>query len=239
MILSAPLVSLSANAPFLFGQPLWHETRIAIFEQSIEQAGDDAALHRVTFGTGYAGDDPTAIFAENLENYPALLPIAGENEAEFPCLRLHNGTIWRWNRPLVGFDADGTPHLRIEQRVMPAGPSVIDMIANAAFYYGAVFMLADRCKVPELPFAAARENFYAAAKHGIGAELTWFDGKRHPARDVLAALVPLAREGLRHRGVSAAHIDRYLDVIEQRIASGQNGAAWQLAISASMATCSG
>ncbi|WEK47041.1 MAG: hypothetical protein P0Y56_01780 [Candidatus Andeanibacterium colombiense] len=158
MILSAPLVALSANAPFLFGQPLWHETRIAIFEQAIEQAGDDAALHRVTFGTGYAGEDPTAIFAENLANYPALLPIAGENEDEFPCLRLHNGTIWRWNRPLVGFDDDGTPHLRIEQRVMPAGPSVIDMIANAAFYYGTVFMLAERCKVPELPFEAARDN---------------------------------------------------------------------------------
>ncbi|MBO9498392.1 MAG: hypothetical protein J7496_10205 [Novosphingobium sp.] len=229
MILSAPLVALSANAPFLFGQPLWHETRIAIFEQAIEQAGDDAALHRVTFGTGYAGEDPTAIFVENLANYPALLPIAGENEAEFPCLRLHNGTIWRWNRPLVGFDADGTPHLRIEQRVMPAGPSVIDMIANAAFYYGTVFMLAERCRKPELPFEAARANFYAAAKHGMDAEFTWLGGKRLPAREVLKSLLPLAREGLEAQDVSPELVDRYLEVIEQRVATGRNGAAWQLA----------
>ncbi len=229
MVLSAPLVALSANSPFLFGKPLWHETRIAIFEQAIEQAGDDAALHRVTFGSAYAGADPTAIFAENLELYPTLLPIGGENEAEFPCLRLHNGTIWRWNRPLVGFDDDGTPHLRIEQRVMPAGPSVIDMIANAAFYYGAAHMLADRCREPELPFASARGNFYAAAKHGMGANMIWFDGASHPAREVLARLVPLAREGLALQNVPEELVDRYIDVIERRIATGQNGAAWQLA----------
>jgi hypothetical protein len=228
MVLSGPLLALAANSPFLFGKPLWHETRIAIFEQAVEQAGDDAALHRVTFGTGYAGDDPTTFFAENLERYPTLLPIGGDNEAEFPCLRLHNGTIWRWNRPLVGFDDDGTPHLRIEQRVMPAGPSVIDMVANAAFYYGAVHRLAHRCAKPELPFEAARSNFYAAAKHGIESELAWSDGERHPARELLARLVPMAREGLEAQGVAGALIDRYLDVIEARIASGRNGAAWQL-----------
>ncbi len=230
-ILSAPLVALAANAPFLFGKPLWHETRIPLFEQAIEQAGDDSTLHRVTFGTGYAGADPTAIFAENLEHYPALLPICGDDEAQFPCLRLHNGTVWRWNRPLVGFDDDGTPHLRIEQRVMPAGPSVIDMIANAAFYYGAVFMLADRCAAPEqdLPFEAARSNFYAAAKYGLGAEIRWFDGEVHPVREVLRKLAALAREGLEEQGVQSELIDRYLDIVDRRIATGQNGATWQLA----------
>jgi len=230
IVLSAPILAIAANAPFLFGKPLWHETRIAIFEQSIEQSGDDASLHRVTFGTGYAGEDPTAFFEQNLRDYPVLLPIgAGGDETEFPCLRLHNGTIWRWNRPLVGFDEDGTPHLRIEHRVMPAGPSVIDMIANAAFYYGATFMLAERCRTPELPFETARENFYAAAKHGIGAEITWLDGKRRPVREVIAELLPLAREGLAAQGVSQDAIDRYIDVIASRNASGQNGAAWQLA----------
>jgi hypothetical protein len=228
MVLSGPLVALAANSPFLFGKPLWHETRIAIFEQAIEQAGDDAALHRVTFGTGYAGDDPTTIFAENLASYPALLPIGGENDADFACLRLHNGTIWRWNRPIVGFDDDGTPHLRIEQRVMPAGPSVIDMVANAAFFYGAVFRLGARCAKPELPFEDARSNFYAAAKHGIGAELAWSDGGRYPARELLSRLAPMAREGLREQGVAPHLIDRYLDVIDARIASGRNGATWQL-----------
>jgi hypothetical protein len=228
-VLSAPMVAIAANSPFLFGRPLWHETRIPLFEQSVEQAGEDAALHRVTFGTGYAGSDPTASFAENLAHYPVLLPIAGEEETKFPCLRLHNGTIWRWNRPLVGFDDDGTPHLRIEHRVMPAGPSVIDMIANAALYYGTVHMLAESCRAPGLPFEAARSNFYAAAKHGLGAETNWLDGSRRPVREVIAELIPLAREGLAAQGVPVELIDRYLDVIESRNASGMNGAAWQLA----------
>lgn len=231
MILSAPLVALAANSPFLFGKPLWHETRIPTFEQSIEQAGGNA-LHRVTFGTGYAGPDPSAIFAENLAQYPVLLPFAGEDEpAHYPCLRLHNGTIWRWNRPLVGFDEDGTPHLRIEQRVMPAGPSTLDMMANAAFYYGAVHGLAQGCSNPEarLPFETARANFYEAAKHGMGAQLTWFDGERRGARDLLEALVPLAAEGLKAQGVNGELVERYLDVAAMRTATGQNGATWQLA----------
>jgi len=231
-ILSAPLIALSANSPFLFGTPLWHETRVPLFEQSIEQAGDERSLHRVTFGTGYMGNDPTAIFAENFERYPPLLPFIDHAEIEsLGCLRLHNGTIWRWNRPLVGFDDNGTPHLRIEQRVMPAGPSVIDMIANAAFYYGAVHMLAKDCAAPEarLPFEAARANFYTAAKHGMGAEIAWFDGASRPVRDVLAELVPLAEQGLREQGVSEELIERYLDIVSMRVASGRNGAAWQLA----------
>jgi gamma-glutamyl:cysteine ligase YbdK (ATP-grasp superfamily) len=184
----------------------------------------------VSFGTGYAGDDPIAFFEENLARYPAILPIgAGEEEAKFPCLRLHNGTIWRWNRPLVGFDDDGTPHLRIEHRVMPAGPSIVDMIANAALYYGAVFALAGNCRAPELPFEAARENFYAAAKHGLCAEIVWLGGKSRPVREVIDELIPLARLGLTARGVTGEVADRYLDVIASRNASGQNGAAWQLA----------
>lgn len=219
--LSAPLLALSANSPFLFGQPLWHETRIALFEQAL-------GLGRVGFGSGYAGSDPTALFAENLADYEVLLPIVSElDEARFAHLRLHNGTIWRWVRPLVGFDDDGTPHLRIEQRIMPAGPSVIDMLANAAFFYGAVHMLAARPQA--LAFAVARDNFYRAARFGIDAELDWPGGERRSARQVLAQLMPLARQGLEQLGTAAASIDRYLDVIEQRIAAGRNGASWQLA----------
>lgn len=219
--LSGPLLALGANAPFLFGQPLWHETRIPVFEQAL-------GLGRVGFGSGYAGADLTALFAENLSEYPVMLPIVSdEPAARFAHLRLHNGTIWRWVRPLVGFDDDGTPHLRIEQRILPAGPSVIDMLANAAFFYGTVHMLAARPQ--SLPFAAAEANFYAAARHGIGAELEWPGGDRRPARQVLAQLLPLARQGLEQLGTASAAIDRYLGVIEQRIATGRNGASWQLA----------
>lgn len=227
--LSAPLLAISANSPFLFGKALWHETRIALFEAAFEEAPVNGALRRVSFGSGWCGADLTGQFAENLAQFPPLLPILGEGP--FAALRLHNGTIWRWNRLLVGFDPDGAPHLRIEQRVMPAGPSVIDMLANAAFYYGAVHMLARRpVKVDHaLPFAAAEANFYAAAKLGLEAEFAWLDGQRLPARKALASLIPLARQGLEELGVTPALIDRYLDVIAARLASGQTGAIWQIA----------
>lgn len=218
--LSGPLLALSANSPFVFGQPLWHESRIPLFEQAL-------GLGRVGFGNGYAGDDPVRLFAENLADYPVLLPICADDPPErFAHLRLQNGTVWRWNRLLVGFDADQAPHLRIEQRVMPAGPSVIDMLANAAFYYGAVHMLAARPQ--SLPFAAAKANFYAAARLGMGAELDWPGGEQRPAWQVLAELLPLARQGLEQLGAASEVIDRYLGVIEQRIAARRTGAQWQL-----------
>lgn len=231
VMLSAPLVAISANSPFLFDHALWHESRITIFEQALEQA-QAGVRQRVTFGSGYAGEDPTRLFLENLDEYPVLLPVIGEHDADrLSCVRLHNGTIWRWNRPLVGFDEDGTPHMRIEHRIMPAGPSVIDMMANAALYYGAAHMLAEQLPDAEaaLPFAKAQENFYAAAKLGLDAEIVWLDGRTHAVRDVIAELIPIAREGLHRQGVSEELAGRYLDVIALRLASGRNGATWQLA----------
>jgi gamma-glutamyl:cysteine ligase YbdK (ATP-grasp superfamily) len=147
-------------------------------------------------------------------------------------LRLHNGTIWRWNRLLIGFEKDQVPHMRIEQRVMPAGPSLIDMIANAALYYGAVRCLARLAEAPEarLPFAVARDNFYRAARYGLEAQVVWLDGRRENVAELLLReLLPLAREGLGELDLAAADITRYLDVISARLRSRQNGAAWQLA----------
>jgi hypothetical protein len=139
LILAAPLLALSANSPFLFERALWHETRVPLFEQAVDCCDPGHPEHmRVTFGSGYLGADPTACFAENLSSYAVLLPVEIPRPVEsYAHLRLHNGTIWRWNRLLIGFDDNELPHLRVEQRVMPAGPSIIDMIANAAFYYGA------------------------------------------------------------------------------------------------------
>lgn len=237
MLLSAPLVALSANSPFLFGRALWHETRIPLFEQSVDcgDAGDEPG-RRVSFGHAYLGADPTDYFTENAARYPVLLPLVSDAPpADFAHLRLHNGTVWRWNRLLIGFDdapgGNRLPHLRIEQRVMPAGPSIIDMIANAAFYYGAVHMLAKRPLAPEstLSFERTRANFYTAARDGLQAQLAWIDGRSGTASDVLQQLVPLAREGLHQLEVDAADIDRYIDVISMRLKTRQNGAAWQLA----------
>ncbi|MBD3729099.1 MAG: glutamate--cysteine ligase [Sphingomonadales bacterium] len=241
-MLAAPLIALSANSPFLFGRQLWHETRIPLFEQAL---GDEpghvqrGAIRRVTFGDRYADDDPTVLFAENLELFRLLLPVLDEEPGDrFACLRLHNGTIWRWNRLLVGFDLDeggeaggALPHLRIENRVMPAGPSVIDMLANAAFWFGAVHALARVSRQAEeaLPHATARAGFYAAARDGLDAEIGWLDGRLWPVTKVIEALIPVARDGLLEQGVGEELAERYLDVVATRVAARRNGAAWQIA----------
>ena len=230
-ILCGPLLALSANAPFLFGRTLWHETRIPLFEQSVN-CGDSDMGRRVTFGHGYVGPDPTELFSDNLARFPVLLPLLTDTPAaEMAHLRLHNGTIWRWVRPLVGFDATGCPRLRIEQRVMPAGPTMLDMMANAAFYYGVVHMLATQPLPPErvLPFEQARANFYAAAQHGLDARLYWMDGQAGSASDLLESLLPLAEEGLTRLDTDAHDIERYIDVLTVRLRTRRNGAAWQLA----------
>lgn len=230
LILSAPLLAISANSPFLFGKPLWHETRIPVFEQALGQV---AGPQRVTMGDAYMGADPTAIFRDNLLNFPVLLPDCGDQPAErFPCLKLQNGTIWRWVRPIVGFDDNDVPHVRIEQRALPAGPSNFDMMANAAFYYGAAFTLADEIEqlMDDMPFETASANFYAAAQRGLGAELEWpMLGARCSAGSVIERLIPAAESGLRGQGMAKDLIDKYLSAITMRMETGQTGAAWQLA----------
>lgn len=230
IMLSAPLVAIGANSPFLFGKPLWRETRIAVFEQAM---GGIDGPPRVALGNGYLEPDPTSIFAENLEQYPILLPFRSDDPIErFPCLRLNNGTIWRWVRPIVGFDAAGVPHVRIEQRVLPAGPSSLDMMANAAFFYGAVHALAENIEttMANLPFDAAKANFYAAAQRGLDADLHWPSSEGAcKASQIVGGLIPLAESGLRAQGMAEDLIDKYLSTLSMRLATGQTGAAWQLA----------
>ncbi|RMG60411.1 MAG: glutamate--cysteine ligase, partial [Gammaproteobacteria bacterium] len=178
MIASAATVGAAANSPYLFGIPLWDETRIPLFEQAVEVGGYEGAwsgpLHRVSFGSGYARNSILEVFRENLEHFPPLLPIVHDAPPErMEHLRLHNGTIWRWNRPLIGFDEHGLPHIRIEHRVMPAGPSLRDMIANAAFSYGLIEALVHAGMQELLPFDRARDNFHAAARHGLRATVEW------------------------------------------------------------------
>jgi gamma-glutamylcysteine synthetase len=232
VILSAPLVALAANSPFLFARDLWDETRIALFEQAVDSGEGGLDAHRVTFGSGYLDGDPVACYRENLERYPVLLPILyADGRALLRHLRLHNGTIWRWNRLLVGFEG-GRPHLRVEQRVMPAGPTIRDMIANAAVYLGAARFLAALEAGPEadLPFELARANFYAAARDGLAARIVWLDGRPAQVADVLLdEILPMARAGLRQLGVDEDDIDLYLDVAAARVRTGQNGARWQRA----------
>lgn len=251
IICSAPLVAVSANSPYLFGHDLWAETRIPLFEQSVEVGGyeDDAhgPMRRVSFGSGYARNSIMECYTENLEHFPVLLPTLFDSPPEqLEHLRLHNGTLWRWNRPLIGFDNSGDkmgkPHLRIEQRVASAGPTIIDSIANAAFFYGLTQALCESDTAPEseLPFAMARDNFYACAQHGLDAHIVWLDGQKHQAQSLLLkVLLPLAHAGLESLGIDHEDTAHYLGIIEARVSNACNGAAWQRAYMATLGTKSG
>ena len=230
-ILSAPMVGISANSPLLFGCELWDETRIPLFEQAVS-IGGSLLSERVNFGVDYAQRSIMETFEANL-NYPVLLPhLMDEPPEQLAHLRLHNGTIWRWNRPLIGFETSGEPHLRIEHRVVPAGPTVSDCIANAAFYFGAVHSLVQDDIPPEkrLPFVKARDNFYTTAQQGLEAQIQWLDGKDTSLSALIAQdLLPRARSGLVDLGINEVDADRWLALIEGRLKTGHTGAAWQRA----------
>ena len=214
------------------GGTLWDETRIPLFEQAVDVG--DRYPSRVSFGSGYVQESLLEIFEENQREHLILIPAVREAPAsKFSHVRFHNGTLWRWNRPLIGFDFDGQVHLRIEHRVVPAGPTIKDCIANAAFYFGLVRGLGLDKEAPEtrLSFATARDNFYTAARYGLNARPCWYRGDKlveMSMRDlVMDELLPMARRGLETERIPTAEIDDYLDVIAARVDSGQNGAAWQ------------
>lgn len=233
LLASAPILAASTNSPFLFGHRLWHETRIPLFEQAVatDAGTTPPELRRVTFGSGWLRESIVEHFDGVLAHFPALLPYVCDDAAErFSHLRFHNGTIWHWNRPLIGFDPDGTPHVRIEHRGLPAGPSLLDMVANAALYVGLTSGLATLSRPPEhdLPFAAARANFLAAARHGLDAQVTWLDGSLHAVRELLLdELLPIACHGLGAQGVASREIERWLGIVEQRVRTGRTGSVWQ------------
>ncbi|MFF9352251.1 glutamate-cysteine ligase family protein [Streptomyces sp. NPDC014734] len=241
-------IALGANSPFLFGRELWRESRPPLFQQATDtrspELRNQGVRPRTWFGERWVGS-AYELFQENLRYYPPLLPICDDEDplavldaGGVPRLQelvLHNGTVYRWNRPVYGL-ADGVPHLRVENRVLPAGPTVADVIANAAFYYGLVRALAEEPRPvwTRLPFTAARENFDAACRHGIEAELIWPRSGRPgglapvPAVDLVRdELLPLAAAGLDAWNIAPADRDRYLGVIEGRCDRRVNGASWQ------------
>jgi gamma-glutamyl:cysteine ligase YbdK (ATP-grasp superfamily) len=247
-------VALAANSPFLFGKQLWHETRITLFEQATDTRPDElkeqGVRPRVWFGERWI-TSVFDLFEENLRYFPALLPICEDedplavlDEGAIPLLAemsLHNGTVYRWNRPVYGV-VNGKPHLRVENRVLPAGPTIADVMANAAFYYGLVRSLAEAQRPiwTQMSFATAAENLHEAARHGLDAQLYWPGVGDTPAAElILRRLLPLARDGLARWGVSPAQADRLLGIVEQRCLTGQNGAAWQIATVAGLSERSG
>ena len=236
-------VALAANSPYLFGRELWRETRIPLFEQVTdtrpEELQQQGVRPRVWFGERWI-TSVFDLFEENLRYFPALLPLREDEDPaaaldsgaapQLAELTLHNGTVYRWNRPVYAVD-DGLPHLRVENRVLPAGPTVADIVANAAFYYGLVRALAEteRPVWTQMSFAAAADNLTEGSRHGIEARVYWPGMGEAPVTELtLRRLLPQAWEGLRLWGVAAADADRMLGIIEQRCLTGRTGATWQV-----------
>jgi CBS domain-containing protein/gamma-glutamyl:cysteine ligase YbdK (ATP-grasp superfamily) len=240
--ITAPVLAVAVNSPLLFGQRLWQETRVALFQHSTDQRSRPQLARnqptRVSFGDRWLQHSVIELFHDQITRFrPIMIAPPDENPFEvlargetpsLSALRMHNGTVWRWNRACYGVN-NGVPHLRIENRALPSGPTVVDEIANAAFFTG--LMVA----VPQvygdiatrMDFDDAKLNFFRAARHGLDAQFQWMDGQSHNAASlILDELLPLARQGLGNAGVASEDIDKYLGIIEERARGGQTGARW-------------
>ena len=243
-VVTAPVLAAAVNSPVLLRRRLWKETRVALFQQSIDTRSDAVAKRggrsRVSFGDNWVNDSVLDIFREDIARFRVLVaaereesPLDKLDRGEIPdlkALRLHNGTVYRWNRPCYGVN-DGVAHLRIEARALPAGPSILDEVANAAFFYGLMSSLADEYEDTRkiIPFAQAQENFMAASRYGLNARLHWVGDKVHGAEElILDRLLPIARQGLLDHGIESADVDRYLGVMEERVEKERTGARWIL-----------
>jgi hypothetical protein len=235
-------VAIGANSPFFFGKELWRETRIALFEQSTDTRPEELKAQgvrpRVWFGERWI-TSIFDLFEENVRYFPALLPVCEDEDPvevlargdvpQLHELKLHNGTIYRWNRPVYDV-VRGRPHVRVENRILPSGPTVVDILANAAFYYGLVRTLADEERPiwSQMSFSAAEENFHLGARDGLEARVYWPGVGHVPVAElVLRKLLPMAYEGLDRWGIDAADRDRLLGIVERRCVELRNGATWQ------------
>ena len=243
--LLAPIISIAANSPMVFGRRLWHETRIALFQQSLDTRTSHEHLRerspRVSFGKDWLKESIMEIYKEDIARFRVLLGdnvdedslamIAKKKTPKLRALQIHNSTVYRWNRPCYGISPNGQPHLRIECRVLPAGPTVIDSTANAAFWLG--LMVGYAAKYDDIrehiSFEDIRDNFDKAAKFGFDTKYTWFNDRKVSPQDlILNELLPIAREGLALQGIDSQDISRYMDIIEARAKAHMTGARWQL-----------
>ncbi|MFD0664856.1 glutamate--cysteine ligase [Thermocatellispora tengchongensis] len=239
---TGPVLAVAGNSPMLFGRELWEETRVPLFEEAADDRDIERRFRRegrVAFGTDWAEGGAAEAIARCVRDYEPILPLLSEEDPaavvkaggvpRLEELRLHQGTVWQWNRPV--YDPAGGGHLRVEMRALPAGPSVPDMVANAAFLIGLVLALADDPGWrADFPFAGAYRNFYRAARDGLDAALSWpgREGET-PAAELARELLPLAARGLELGGVDAEEAGRTLAVIGERIARRRTGAVWQRA----------
>lgn len=242
--LAAPIMAISANSPIVFGKRLWHETRIALFQQSLDTRTTHDHMRerspRVSFGRDWIHHSILEIYREDIARFRVLLSsdieedsLAAIKNGQVPKLRalqVHNSTVYRWNRPCYGISDNGKPHLRIENRVLPSGPTVIDEVANACFWLGCMIGISESVGDirEEMSFVDARDNFGKAAKFGLDTKFTWFKDEKINAVDLIKRLLPIARKGLESRGVNPEDINKYLGIIEKRAENHMTGARWML-----------
>lgn len=248
--ITGPVLAGAVNSPLLLGHRLWQETRLALFQHSadLRSSSEQARSHptRVGFGNAWLQESVLEVFREDIARFRVILTTEADEDPlavlarggipELSALRLHNGTIWRWNRPCYGI-TDGRPHLRIENRALPSGPTVRDEMANAAFYIGLMSALPDEYGDIEklISFDDAKTNFFAAARYGLHAQIEWVKGKSYPAAElILKHLLPLASQGLKQAGIEIEDSDTYLGIFEERVRSGQTGSQWTLQSLAAM-----
>jgi len=242
--ITAPVLAAAVNSPVLFGHRLWQETRVALFQHSTDARSRPQLARsqptRVSFGESWLEHSVIALFHDQISRFRPIM-ITQPDEDSFQvlarggtpllsALRMHNGTVWRWNRACYGV-ADGVAHLRIENRALPSGPTVVDEIANAAFFAGLMLALPEEYGdiAARMSFDDAKANFFAAARHGLNAQFNWIDGKTYSAPSlILDHLLSLARQGLETAGVDTSDIDKYLGIIAERVQSGRTGAQWML-----------
>ena len=244
-VLAGPVLAGGTNSPILFGKRLWAETRIAVFEQAVDTRQKAVHLRerqaRVTFGKRWVKRSVTEIYKEDIARFRSMVGTDLDEDAletleagripQLKALRLHNGTIYRWNRPCYGISPSGKPHLRIELRVLPSGPTITDEIGSAALWLGLMSELGATVEdiTTRIEFDDARANFYAAAREGLGARMTWLDGEEVLAQTlVLDTLLPLAQRGLARAGVDPVDAERFLGVVEQRARTMRTGSRWAL-----------
>lgn len=243
-LVTPPVLAACVNSPLLFGKRLWNETRIALFEQSMDTRSATPHLRqtstRVRFGERWINKSVTELFEDDIARFRVLLTgevtedpfevLARGGVPRLPALQLHNGTVYRWNRPCYGI-SEGKPHLRIECRVLPSGPTIMDEVANAAFWIGLVLGGAREYGdvARRVDFDYAKSNFVAASRRGLDAGFHWLTGETVSARDLLLGeLLPLSRSGLEELAIEPTEIDHYLGIVQGRVESGMTGATWQL-----------
>ena len=242
--IAAPVLAVAVNSPLLLGHRLWHETRLALFQHATDTR---SAVHqarnqmpRVNFGEKWVDNSMLEVFQEDAARFRIILTREIEEDSldvlqngavpHLHAWQMHNGSIWRWNRACYGI-IDDKPSLRIEARYLPAGPTVVDEIANSAFFLGLMTALPEEFGDvrKKMSFDDAKNNFFNVAQNGLNTQIAWFDGKSYPTGSlILEQLLPLARKGLERAGIDAADIDKYLGIIEKRVAAKVTGAQWML-----------